>query len=131
MQRVKGAVLSDGPFHSIPMGRVRSYFVRAHEPKGAQREKNVFQNPRSPAIGITHFTAPLEGSFHDISTSSAIRLLDLGRTKTAFPPIGPADPFFAKPISIPELVAGIERICLRRQRPDDERLRLAPEPMKG
>jgi len=84
MQRVKGAVLSDGPFHSIPMGRVRSYFVRAHEPKGAQREKNVFQNPRSPAIGITHFTAPLEGSFHDISTSSAIRLLDLGRTKTAF-----------------------------------------------
>src|SRR5438034_5901290 len=76
MQRVKGAVLSDGPFHSIPMGRVRSYFVRAHEPKGAQREKNVFQNPRSPAIGITHFTAPLEGSFHDISTSSAIRLLE-------------------------------------------------------
>ena len=29
-----------------------------------------------------------------------------------------------KPISIPELVAGIERICLRRQRPDDEALLL-------
>ena len=116
MQRVKGAVLSDGPFHSIPMGRVRSYFVRAHEPKGAQREKNVFQNPRSPAIGITHFTAPLEGSFHDISTSSAIRLLDLGRTKTAFssdrPPQIQGDPFLAKQIRIPALVAGIGGICL-------------------
>src|SRR5438105_15017326 len=36
-----------------------------------------------------------------------------------------------KPISIPELVAGIERICLRTQRPDDDALRLAPESMKA
>jgi len=36
-----------------------------------------------------------------------------------------------KPISIPELVAGNERICLRTQRPDDNALRLSPEPMKA
>jgi len=38
-----------------------------------------------------------------------------------------------KPIGIPELVAGIERICLRTQRPDDDALllRLSPEPMKA
>src|SRR5438132_8763747 len=35
-----------------------------------------------------------------------------------------------KPISIPELVAGIERICLRTQRPDDDALSLSPESMK-
>jgi len=41
-------------------------------------------------------------------------------------------PFLIKPISIPELVAGIERICLRAQRPDDKALwRLAPEPKKA
>jgi len=33
-------------------------------------------------------------------------------------------PFLAKPISIPELVAGIERIGVRTQRPDDEALLL-------
>ena len=36
-----------------------------------------------------------------------------------------------KSISIPELVAGIERICLRTQLPGDDALRLSPEPMKA
>ena len=55
------------------------------------------------------------------------------KTALVIPALGPSliEGKILKPISIPELVAGIERICLRTQLPDDDVLGLSPEPMKA
>ncbi len=55
------------------------------------------------------------------------------KTALVVPALGPSliEGKILKPISIPELVAGIERICLRTQLPDDDALGLSPEPMKA